>query len=233
MKRYTPSILTSLNLLLGFVGIVDRNIQTAALIILVCIILDVFDGRAARHFKAQSDMGKELDSLADLVSFGVLPATIYFTFSPLGGVLTYVFPALIVLGSALRLARFNTLSHSDYFMGLPTPASALFFSGLFFSHGLENDFTNEWITQPVGYVLIPLFFFIMMLAPVRMMSFKGKFTSRKDYLYPLILLGVFIITWVFVHIGLAIQIAVILYIVLSFIQNFFRLESVQKKGKHI
>ncbi|MBW7935751.1 MAG: CDP-alcohol phosphatidyltransferase family protein [Flavobacteriales bacterium] len=143
MLKHIPNTLTMLNLLSGCVGVVQisqgRFVSAAACIVLSAI-LDFFDGSAARWLKAFSSIGKDLDSLADVVSFGVLPSYMLFQWLNL---LTseyilsfqdyYAYLAFLpVVSSAIRLARFNhdeTQKHS--FRGLPTPAHALFWAAVF------------------------------------------------------------------------------------------------------
>ncbi len=136
MKRHLPNLFTLLNLAVGSIGAIIAlrgNLFYGALCIRIGACFDFLDGFAARVLRLPSPFGKQLDSLADLVTFGFLPAVIMYllieqqTTSPH---LPYV-ALLITLFSALRLARFNldTRQHIT-FIGLPTPANALFISTL-------------------------------------------------------------------------------------------------------
>lgn len=125
-----PSALTLTNLLLGFLAILFTfryELISAALLILFGLICDFFDGYCARKLNAASELGKELDSLADLVTFGIAPASLAFAASLH---VIQVFGAVCCLAyvccGALRLARFNvSQSHMGKFVGMPTPLAAV------------------------------------------------------------------------------------------------------------
>lgn len=144
LKKIIPNTLTSLNLGLGLVGICfafNNKLEWSSFCILGAAVLDFLDGFVARLLKAGSEFGKQLDSLADVVSFGVLPALILFHmisiglgdyFTPLEersteNILTALIALLVAVFSAIRLARFNIdTRQTNHFIGLPTPANALF-----------------------------------------------------------------------------------------------------------
>lgn len=146
--KFIPNLLTLINLSFGFVGIVlafHAELAWAGVMIFVASIFDYFDGFAARLLDAQSEVGKELDSLADMVAFGLLPGIIayqylngiqgiYFT----GPLEREIIPHLISMSgflltacAALRLAKFNVdTRQSENFIGLPTPAMAIFIASI-------------------------------------------------------------------------------------------------------
>lgn len=135
--KHIPNTITSLNLACGVLGVVfacQGRIDAAFFLMLASAVFDFCDGLSARLLGAYSDMGKELDSLADLVSFGVLPSlmmrSVYSACSWDGGVLSFV-PLVIAVFSGLRLAKFNVdeRQHSS-FLGLATPVCALLCSSL-------------------------------------------------------------------------------------------------------
>ncbi len=194
-----PNIITLLNLFLGCMAVVfimNGNAETGAMMIIVCAILDFLDGAAARLFNAYSDVGKQLDSLADLISFGLAPATILFHYlsnalqsiNPEANL--FVLPSLaffVTIFSALRLARFNTDEEAkDYFTGLPTPANALLIASVpltlaiapqeSFSYAMLNTLQN--ILWP-NIMLITVLSFLL-IAPVKMFSLKVKSLTWKD-----------------------------------------------------
>jgi len=125
--KLIPSIFTLANLFLGVISLVftmDDEFIIAASVILLAMILDAMDGRLARRLDAASPFGKELDSLADLVSFGVAPAILVYAlkikmFGAVGLVICIVF----ALCGAIRLARFNVMNVSGYFVGVPITAA--------------------------------------------------------------------------------------------------------------
>lgn len=148
--RHLPNALTCANLLMGCLGIlamVEKWPVPGAYFIWAACVFDFLDGFAARGLKVTSAIGKELDSLADVVSFGVLPAFILFQYFSQAGAHTILASVsfLIAIFSALRLAKFNIdPNQSDSFIGLPTPANALFLSALFF---LPEPWRG-WVHQP-------------------------------------------------------------------------------------
>jgi len=144
MKKHIPNILTILNLICGLISItqvLQYHLIWAALFIFIAAVFDYLDGTAARLLKAWSELGKQLDSLADLVSFGVAPGLIIFqllsnrcsngcNILERWNVIPFL-ALLIPVCSALRLAKFNIdLRQEVNFIGLPTPANAIFFASI-------------------------------------------------------------------------------------------------------
>ncbi len=125
--KLIPNIFTLANLLLGIISLIftmDGDFIIAAASILFAMILDAMDGRLARRLDATSPFGKELDSLADLVSFGVAPAILVYALKiKTLGVIGLVICILFALCGAVRLARFNVLNISTYFIGVPITAA--------------------------------------------------------------------------------------------------------------
>jgi len=123
-SRVLPCIFTLANLVFGFLSIIfafDHEIRWAAAMVMLSVLMDSLDGKVARRFKAHSDFGKELDSLCDIVSFGLAPAVIiyvfvYHAFWPFWGIWVSAFFAM---SGAVRLARFNITCNTDYFVGVP------------------------------------------------------------------------------------------------------------------
>ncbi len=143
MKRHIPNFITSLNLFSGCIGIIlalQYRIDYAAYFIAVSALFDFLDGMAARVLHVKSEIGKELDSLADVVSFGVLPGIIVYQLmaaspnTPEAGSVISIFSLLaliIPVLSAVRLAKFNLdTRQTTSFIGLPVPANALFLGSL-------------------------------------------------------------------------------------------------------
>ncbi|HIJ99073.1 TPA: CDP-diacylglycerol--serine O-phosphatidyltransferase [archaeon] len=124
-----PNGLSTLNLIFGFLSIlssINGNFTNAALFILFAILADAFDGKIARKVHAVSDIGKEFDSLADLVSFGVAGSLLIYLYALKGMEFGIFVPILALVCTALRLARFNIDSSTEYFVGLPSPAYGFF-----------------------------------------------------------------------------------------------------------
>jgi len=138
IKKHIPNSITCLNLFSGCVAVFlafKGNYEGAIIAILLAAVFDFFDGFAARLLKAYSPMGKELDSLADMVSFGVAPGAIVFSLLSETNVCEWLpfLAFLIPVFSGLRLAKFNIDERqTTSFIGLPTPANAIFWAGLAF-----------------------------------------------------------------------------------------------------
>ena len=141
-----PNLFTTAALFAGFYAVVqalDGQFQTAAVAIFAAIVLDGLDGRIARLTHTQSEFGAQYDSLADVVSFGVAPAVLSYTWAlqPLGKI-GWIVAFLYCAGAALRLARFNTnlgVVDKRYFQGLPSPAAAALVAGF------------AWVAHDLGW----------------------------------------------------------------------------------
>ncbi|MBB3114260.1 CDP-diacylglycerol--serine O-phosphatidyltransferase [Paenibacillus phyllosphaerae] len=126
-----PSLFTVANLFLGIIAIIlvfpeNARYDLAAMMVIIAMLMDGVDGRVARALNAQSEFGKELDSLSDVISFGVAPAFIMYSvaFQELNAAPSWIITALFPICGALRLARFNVISGATgYFIGLPIPAA--------------------------------------------------------------------------------------------------------------
>ena len=172
MKNNIPNIFTTLNLVSGFLGITFFLSDFTSLIpycIYLSLTFDYLDGLTARKLNLISNFGKQLDSLADLVSFGVLPSLVIFDWlsnHSTYNMLEYI-SVLILVASAFRLAKFNiSQSSSNDFIGLPTPVNALFFVSIFYSSKYAT-FLNDKIL--VGLVII---FSLLMISNIRFISMK-------------------------------------------------------------
>lgn len=218
MKKYIPTLFTLGNLLCGFLAIVSGDIYFGSLFLILGICLDTFDGLIARAFNAQSDMGKELDSLADLVSFGVAPAYLYSLISPVDHWTYYLAPCIFLTGAALRLAKFNVVPSTKHFSGLPVPFATLFLIGIFigvqfdkglFIHGLESKLT---------YFLIPFILMVLMLSNIKMFSLKSLDKGISSNISPILCLSAFFIFMV-IDFRIACSATVIVYILLSLMEN--------------
>jgi CDP-diacylglycerol---serine O-phosphatidyltransferase len=172
--RHIPNTLTCANLVCGCLGIISlftNKIEPAYFIWAACVF-DFFDGFAARLFKVSSPIGKELDSLSDMVSFGVLPALAMYSWI---GTSTSSYLPFVAIGiavfSALRLAKFNIdENQSDSFIGVPTPANALFISALPFL----PETLQTWVFLPASLVAITIVFSFLLVAPLKLLALKFK-----------------------------------------------------------
>ncbi|NLV17476.1 MAG: CDP-diacylglycerol--serine O-phosphatidyltransferase [Syntrophomonadaceae bacterium] len=125
---FLPNMLTLFNLIFGVISLMyafENEVILAAVFILLAGVMDVLDGKVARKLNVSSDFGKELDSLADLVSFGVAPAFLVFVLfrtSPISQLQSFMIVAsglIFIMSGAYRLARFNVLNISEFFVGVP------------------------------------------------------------------------------------------------------------------
>ncbi|MCL3781740.1 CDP-diacylglycerol--serine O-phosphatidyltransferase [Prolixibacteraceae bacterium JC049] len=237
-----PNGITLLNVLCGFVGILAAlygHLFLAGVFMLLGAIFDFGDGLAARLLKSSSPAGKELDSLADMVTFSVLPGFISFQLMQLAlfnGIrnpfqmeahaVDWIFlstSALIPLFSALRLAKFNVdTRQSESFIGLATPANALFFGSLgvivFQSASVE---VKEIILNAKQLVAFNILFSALLVSEINMFSFKFKNLSWRDNKVRFSFIAISVALLIGLN-YLAIPVIIILYILLSGILHFYK-----------
>lgn len=228
MVKHIPNTITALNLVCGCLSIIaalQGELTQASLFIGAAVVLDFFDGFTARALKVSSDIGKQLDSLADVVSFGVAPGMIFFTlagqcFSPSGFCINRYIPFLIPVFSAVRLANFNIdTRQSDSFIGVPTPANAIFIASIPFilqhdTYGLSGLFQH-----PYFLTLFPFISAYMLVAELPLLALKFKNFAWKGNEFRFILIISSVLCGVLFH-YLGIAIAILLYILISIIYNF-------------
>lgn len=230
MKKHIPNFITCLNLFTGCIGIVyafKGGLIIAGYAILIAAVFDFFDGMTARLLKAYSEIGKELDSLADVVSFGVLPSVIIYQLflqSPqVGNVSPFLNMSafLIAIFSALRLAKFNIdVRQSENFIGLPTPANAMLIASLPMILAQNNWFFTAYILNPFFLFIFSLGMSILLVTEIPLISLKFKSLNLSDNLFRYILvLSAIVLVIIFKF--AAVPLIVFIYILLSLIQ--FRL----------
>ena len=220
--RHIPNFLTLCNLLCGCGGIVavaNGHLDRAAYLIWVAAAFDFADGLAARALKAYSPIGGDLDSLADMVSFGVLPGFIVFSLieqaTVEGALVAYVGFSLAVF-SALRLAIFNVdTRQKDQFIGLPVPASALLISSL--PLGTLPIF-RELVGHPVVLIVITALDSYLMVAPVPLLAFKFKNMSWPGNEVKFVFMATALLLFILLK-TVAIPIIIGAYIILSVVVN--------------
>lgn len=224
MTKHIPNFLTLCNLACGCYGIVmvfNGDVQTGSVMIWAGAVFDFFDGFSARVLNKFSSIGKDLDSFADIITFCFLPASILYILIEQGAQLFILpfFGFLLVLFGALRLAKFNNdTRQSDFFYGLPVPASGIFVSAFpFISNSGDSDI-NSIITSQYSLIGIAVLLSLMMISDIKLMSLKFKnFSFQANwYRYVLIITSLFLI--VFIHI-VALPIIILLYVVLSIALN--------------
>lgn len=232
MKKHIPNIITSFNLLSGIMAIYFSffgQLQLAAALMALGAFFDFFDGLAARALKVKSEMGKQMDSLADMVSFGLAPGFIMFQLMQnsqvlpgfmMGGVAMTPFLAFIIpVLSAFRLAKFNIDNRqTDSFIGLPTPALALFVGSLPFL--LEGFWSIQipWLNNYYLLLMISLILSILLVSELPLFSLKFRNLSWKDNSIRFIFLGLSLIILILLQIG-AFPVIIILYVILSLLDR--------------
>ena len=189
IKKHIPNAITSMNLLSGILGVIftlEGRIDIAFLLMLAASVFDFCDGFAARLFNSYSDIGKELDSLADMVSFGVLPSLMLYKRMDLYGAGWTKFIVLILaIFSALRLAKFNIDERqTSSFLGLATPSSAIICGSLpYFIEATQKPWTSYVASSAWILPLLSIILAALLVSEIPMFSMKikkgGKFLDTK------------------------------------------------------
>ncbi|MCM3570315.1 CDP-diacylglycerol--serine O-phosphatidyltransferase [Neobacillus mesonae] len=151
VAKAVPNLFTMGNLLCGVLSItcmMSGFLETASILVLFSAVFDLLDGRIARGLKVNSELGVQMDSLADIISFGVAPALLFHAIAP-PSILTSLAFILFPIMGALRLAKFNVKPTIGYFSGLPIPAAGLPLAVMgFFSY------SNVWITIILAVLMV-------------------------------------------------------------------------------
>lgn len=216
MRKHIPNFITCLNLLIGSVGcirVIEGRPELAIYFVLAAGFLDFIDGFAARWLRVSSAIGKELDSLADVISFGLLPALFIYKSIESSSYAPYaLIGLLVVVFSALRLAKFNVAENqSDQFIGLPTPASAILITSLAL-------LPESLSLTGLGFILISLTTSFLLVSPFTMIALKFKGTSWTPNRWKYILLIGIAILLVIFHLH-AFPFIIPFYILISLIGN--------------
>jgi len=237
---WVPNAITALNLVCGSLAVfyaVDGQLGSASAFILAAAVFDFMDGFAARLLKAYSSIGKELDSLADMVSFGLAPAAILFTMLELtffgqnqhiqnidatwGQWIALYTSLMIPVAGAFRLAKFNTDDRqSEQFLGMPIPANAIFFAslGLILEFG-ANDSIKAFILNKNVLLATVFMCSFLMVSELPMFSMKFKNLKLKENAIRFLFLTVTILMLIFLQLY-ALPLIIIWYILLSTITYF-------------
>jgi CDP-diacylglycerol--serine O-phosphatidyltransferase len=229
VSKHVPNAITCANLFSGCIGIVfafQENLIFASYALFLAAIFDFFDGFASRVLKSFSGIGKDLDSLADMVSFGVLPAAILYELflqtpqiPKVSSWLNFI-AFLIAVFSMLRLAKFNNdTRQSESFIGLPTPANAILIAS--FPFILEHHpRLSQYVLNPYGLAAFVLVMCTLLVAEIPMMSLKFKNSDFNKNIYRYLLLLFSAILILFFKFA-AVPVIIIMYITLSIIQFKF------------
>lgn len=228
MKKHIPNFLTSMNILSGCIACVmafDGSYFWVVFWVIAASIFDFFDGFSARLLKSYSPIGKELDSLADMVSFGVAPALAVFNLLSANNTsntllikeyLPYI-SFLLVICSGIRLAKFNIDERqSTSFIGLPTPANALFWISLCYGISIKDEFTQLFSFYPI--IVLVIIFSLLLPCEIPMFSLKAKnFKWKGNELRYLLVVFIIVATCIWGILGIAA--GILFYILLSIISS--------------
>ncbi len=238
LPEHIPGLVTLCNLATGFLSVLmafENHLLFAGWLILLAAVLDFLDGLLARLLNAASETGKQLDSLADIVSFGVAPAAIVFRMMELilwqsrgisglndadiGLRIVMLSPVVILLCAAIRLSRFNVLKESDAFEGLATPAVAIFFAGIcIFALRHPDVALTSFVMQIPLMLAAVLAMGLLMIIPVRMFGLKFRGPGWKGNGIRYVFLAVSGILLIILH-EIALPAIIIIYLLLSIFQN--------------
>lgn len=228
ITKSIPSLFTIGNLFLGIISIMlafQDDYNLAALMIIIAMLLDGLDGRVARALNAQSEFGKELDSLSDVISFGVAPAFIMYAvaFTDSNPVLACIVTAIFPICGALRLARFNVKDGiPGYFIGLPIPAAG----GVACTLALFHE------SIPAAYLMIAMILLsYLMVSTVKYPNFKKVGIPKKAiWITPFVIAGaVAIAVWQPEQTPKLIFVPLVLYALLGLKKNVRMLNRRRKK----
>lgn len=235
-----PNLFTLGNLLCGCLAIVyafEGFLYVSSILVIIASILDFLDGFMARILKQSSAIGQQLDSLADMVTFGVVPSVILYQLLSqafytgdglIFGLYAGMFPKLgflIALFSALRLAKFNIdTRQTKGFLGLPTPANAIFWIGLpLIEHYEVASFAKPIVNlllQPETMVVFVLLLSFLLISEIKMFSLKVTSFSFKENILVYVFLAASLVLLISLSF-LALPIIIVLYIILSIISSTF------------
>lgn len=250
IKKHIPNAITCGNLLCGCLAILqtfEGNLVWASYLIGIAAILDFFDGFTARLLNVHSAIGKDLDSLADVVTFGVVPGLMIHRMLEIGylvnhqeyevivrnGWMVYI-PLLIPVFSAVRLAKFNNdTRQTDSFIGVPTPANAILIASipLIVNWDTQFDLKNcgliHFLIQPYTLLGLSVVMSYLLVAELPLIALKFKNFGWKGNEIRYIFLAMSLLSLIiFRYLGLTISI--FLYIGLSVINNLFKRSATQK-----
>ena len=233
MKKQIPNFLTCMNLFSGCIALVmvfRNHLEYTAYLILIAAFFDLLDGMVARKVGSNSEFGKQIDSLADMVSFGLVPGAVMFKLlqmsslselvpNPMLRTFVQFVPFIITIFSALRLAKFNLdTRQTSSFIGLPTPANTLLIVSLPLILNQRPGQFDGLILNPVFILFVSMFLSYMLISEIPLFALKFKSLDLKANMYQYILIALAIVL-IAIFSFVAIPMVVILYVLLSIIKN--------------
>jgi CDP-diacylglycerol--serine O-phosphatidyltransferase len=226
--RHLPNMITLLNLFSGCVALVcilEGQWLAGAWLVGLALVADFLDGAVARLLRVQSDVGKQLDSLADMVSFGVVPGTAFYELlrvqaAPEGGWRLALLGFAVSVFAGLRLAKFNTDTRQTIdFIGLPTPAATIFTVGLLLVAHQNTHGLRPLVTHPVVLYSCIAGLCMLMVSELRLFSFKFKRFTWSGNEIKFIFAGVSLILLTLLR-EAALPIIILFYLLLAAILHF-------------
>lgn len=224
MSKHIPNLLTISNLICGCIALYftfQGELVFTAYLIGLAAIFDFMDGAAARLLNVSNPIGKELDSLADMVSFGLVPGSVVFHLLEESPLSQYSFMALVIpIFSAYRLAKFNVdENQNENFIGLPTPANCLVFVSIPLITTFNSESTIAYLFEiPEILLIITILMSLALVSRINMFSLKFKNLKFQDnkFRFFLITMSIILLTWLEFS---AIPIIILLYIMMSIVKR--------------
>ena len=235
IKKNIPNLFTILNLIFGCLGVLSissLNFKATLILTIFCVFFDFLDGFFARLLKVKSEFGKELDSLADIVSFGLVPGFLMYKLYVLTGFqedfflffdfkISYIalFGFLITVSAMIRLAKFNlSKSQVSSFKGFPSPANAVFIVSIpiFFDSDFFNN-THQYLNIPT-LTIITLLSALMMNVNLTFIKISCDFSNKKNFFYSIVFLALSAIL-IILFMEAALTLIICAYILISFIDQ--------------
>jgi len=222
MLKHIPNLLTISNLICGCIALYftfHNNLVLAAYIIGLAAVFDFMDGAVARLLNMSSPMGKELDSLADMVSFGVVPGSVVFHLLEASTLSAYSFVALTIPAfSAYRLAKFNVDERqNENFIGLPTPANCLIFVSLPLITSFHGESMIASVIEiPEVLIALTLLLSLALVSELTLFSLKFKNLKFADNKLRFFFIGMAVLLLALLQFS-AIPLIVLLYLILSIV----------------
>ena len=224
MSKHIPNLLTISNLICGCIALYftfQGELVFTAYLIGLAAIFDFMDGAAARLLNISNPLGKELDSMADMVSFGLVPGSIVFHLLEESTLSQYSFMALVIpIFSAYRLAKFNIdENQNEKFIGLPTPANCLVFVSIPLITTFNSESTIAYLFEiPEILLIITILMSLALVSRINMFSLKFKNLKFHDnkFRFFLITMSIFLFSWLEFS---AIPIIILLYIMISIVKT--------------
>lgn len=224
MSKHIPNLLTISNLICGCIALYftfKGELVFTAYLIGFAAIFDFMDGAAARLLNVSNPIGKELDSLADMVSFGLVPGSVVFHLLEESPLSQYSFMALIIpIFSAYRLAKFNVdENQNENFIGLPTPANCLVFISIPLITTFNSESTIAYLFEiPEILLIITILMSLALVSRINMFSLKFKNLKFQDnkFRFFIITMSIILLTWLEFS---AIPLIILLYIMMSIVKR--------------